>query len=239
MPKKRLSTQKKSRAVVEREVHHKPFDFTYDITWRIFRVMSEFTEGIEFISQLKRPVTFFGSARFKSNHRYYQDAVQLARQLGKKGFTVVTGGGPGIMEAGNKGAFEAKAESVGLNIQLPREQRTNQYVTRAIGFYYFFSRKTMLTTSAQAYVFFPGGYGTLDELFSLLTLIETEKIEPRPVILYGREYWRKLNYFIKENMLKHHQMISESDLKIYTIVDTVKEAERLVLSSKQRRYTFM
>jgi len=235
MPK----STKRKKAIVEPESHGKPFDFAYDATWRIFRVMSEFTEGIEFVSQLKRPVTFFGSARFNPRHRYSIEARALAKRLGQKGFTIVTGGGPGIMEASNHGAFEAGAESVGLNINLPREQRTNKYVKKSIGFDYFFSRKAMLTTSAQAYVYFPGGYGTLDELFSVLTLIETKKIEPRPVILYGREYWRKLNYFIKENMLKHHQMINPEDLRIYTIVDSVKEAERLVVRSKRRHYTFM
>ncbi|MBI5467038.1 MAG: TIGR00730 family Rossman fold protein [Candidatus Kerfeldbacteria bacterium] len=235
MPKVRL----KKTAQVEPEIHSKPFDFTYDITWRIFRVMSEFTEGIEFISRLERPVTFFGSARTKPQNRYYKDAVLLAKRLGRKGFTIVTGGGPGIMEAGNKGAFEAKASSVGLNIELKREQRTNKYVTKSIGFDYFFSRKAMLTTSAQAYVFFPGGFGTLDELFSVLTLIETKKIEPRPIVLFGSEYWRKLNYFIKENMLKHHKMISEQDLHLYSIVDTVKDAEHIIFNSKRRLYTFM
>lgn len=239
---KKKSTRKivpEQEAEVEPEIHGNSFNFKYDFTWRIFRIMSEFTEGLEFISELRRPVTFFGSARFRPGNRYYDEAYQLAKRLGRKGFTVVTGGGPGIMEAGNKGAYDVKSPSVGLNIQLPREQRINKYVTQGIGFYYFFSRKTMLTTSAQAYVFFPGGYGTLDEFFSVLTLIETKKIEPRPVILYGRDYWRKLNYFIKENMLKRHQMILPKELKVYTIVNSVNEAEKLVVGSKRRQYTFM
>ncbi len=219
--------------------HSNSFDFKNDITWRIFRIMSEFTEGIEFISGLRRPVTFFGSTRIGEKSRYYQEARSLARILGRAGFSIITGGGPGLMEAANRGANEAKAPSVGLNIQLPTEQRTNRYVKQSIAFNYFFSRKSMLTMSAQAYVFFPGGFGTLDELFSILTLIETKKIEPRPVILYGRDYWRKLNYFIRENMMRRHGTINESDLHLYVVVNTVQEAFRIVRQSKKRVYTFM
>ncbi len=219
--------------------HHEPFDFQNNITWRIFQIMSEFTEGYEFLSGLKRPVTIFGSARFAASNRYYREARALAKRLGRAGFTIITGGGPGVMEGANRGAFEAKAPSIGLNIQLPREQRTNKYVTQSIGFYYFFSRQTMLTTSAQAYVFFPGGFGTLDELFSILTLIQTKKIEPRPVILFGSDYWRKLNFFIKENMAKRHCTISPSDLTIYHIVDRVADAYRIIARSRSRRLTYM
>lgn len=221
------------------EPHSQPFDFKNDVTWRIFRIMSEFTEGIEFISTIKRPVTFFGSTRIKESSRYYQEARRLAKRLGTAGFTIVTGGGPGIMEAANRGAFEAKAASVGLNIQLPNEQRTNKYVKRSMAFDYFFSRKSIMTMSAQAYVFFPGGYGTLDELFSILTLISTKKIESRPVILYGRDYWRKFNYFINVNLLKRHQTISDTDAVLYSLVDDVDEAEKIVKRSKKRVYSFM
>ncbi|MBI4092692.1 MAG: TIGR00730 family Rossman fold protein [Candidatus Kerfeldbacteria bacterium] len=224
---------------VEPEMHHEPFDFTHDITWRIFRIMSEFTEGIELVSGLKRPVTFFGSARFGPKSRYYQEAYKLAKILGRAGFSIVTGGGPGIMEAANRGAVDTKAPSVGLNIQLPAEQRTNKFVKKSSGFYYFFSRKAMLSTSAQAYVFFPGGFGTLDELFSILTLIQTKKIEPRPVVLYGKDFWRKLNFFIKENMVRRHRMIEPRDLRLYTIVDSVNLAARIIKRSKRRVYTFM
>lgn len=205
----------------------------------MFRILSEFTDGFEMLSQLKRPVTFFGSARFSKSSRYYKEARLLARRLGRAGFTIVTGGGSGVMEAANRGAVEANAPSVGLNIQLPHEQRINKYVRKSMGFYYFFTRKTMMTTSAQAYVFFPGGYGTLDEMFSILTLIQTKKIEPRPVVLYGKDYWRKLNYFIRENLARRHRMIQAKDLKLYSIVDTVDEAARIVQRSKRRVYTFM
>lgn len=224
---------------VEPEPHFRPFDFSQNISWRMFRIMSEFTDGFELLSQLKRPVTIFGSARFSKSSKCYQDARELARRLGKLGFTVITGGGPGVMEAANRGAVEVNAPSVGLNIQLPHEQRINKYVRKGMGFYYFFSRKTMMSISAQAYIFFPGGYGTLDEMFSILTLMQTKKIEPRPIVLFGRNFWRKLNYFISQNMVKRHQLIEPRDMRLYTIVDTVDEAVRIVKKSKRRVYTFM
>ncbi|MBI4090297.1 MAG: TIGR00730 family Rossman fold protein [Candidatus Kerfeldbacteria bacterium] len=224
---------------IKPEAHDRPFEFRRDITRRLVRVMGEFTEGFELLSSLRRPVTFFGSARFREGSQYYRAAYELAKRLGRAGFTIVTGGGPGLMEAANRGAVDAKTQSVGLNIQLPKEQRVNRYVRRGMGFYYFFSRKTMLTTSAQAYVFFPGGFGTLDEFFSIITLMQTGKIEWRPVVLFGRDYWRKLNYFIKANMLHRHHTILPKDLSLYQIVDDVDEAFRLIKQSKQRRYTSM
>lgn len=219
--------------------HHRPFGRTNNVTRRIFKIISEFTDGFEFLAGLKRPITIFGSARTPRTSRYYRDARALGKKLGKAGFTIVTGGGPGIMEAANKGAFEAQAPSVGLNIQLPNQQRINKYVTQGIGFYYFFSRKAIMTMSAQAYVFFPAGYGTLDELFSILTLIQTKKIERRPVVLYGQDYWRKLRYFILENMLKRHNTIGRADANLFTIVDRVDEAAKVVTGSKERVYTSM
>lgn len=219
--------------------HHEPFDFKSDVTWRMFRIMSEFTEGVELLSGLKRPVTIFGSSRTSHSSRYYRDARKLAHKLGRAGFTVITGGGPGVMEAANRGAYEAKADSIGLNIQLPTEQRVNKYVKKGMGFYYFFSRKTMLSTSAQAYVFFPGGYGTLDEFFTLSTLIQTRKIEARPVILYGKKFWQPLDDFIKHKMFRAERAISPRDLKLYTIVDSVPAAAKIVLASKERVYTSM
>jgi len=201
--------------------------------------MSEFTEGLELLGSLRRPVTIFGSARFGRNNRYYREARKLADRLGRAGYTIVTGGGPGVMEAANRGAVEAKAPSIGLNIDLPSEQRINKYVTRSLGFTYFFSRKTILSTSAQAYVFFPAGFGTLDELFSILTLMATKKIERRPIVLYGQNYWRKLDFFIRENMLKRHRTINRREINLYTIVDDVKNAFNVVQTSKEREYTFM
>ncbi|MBI4426388.1 MAG: TIGR00730 family Rossman fold protein [Candidatus Kerfeldbacteria bacterium] len=234
-----VSRRHDRRASAANERHYQPFAFRHDITRRLVRVMGEFTEGFELLASLRRPVTFFGSARIGKDSGYYQAARQLARKLGRAGFTIVTGGGPGLMEAANRGAVEAKAPSIGLNIQLPREQRVNAYVRRGMGFFYFFSRKTMLTTSAQAYVFFPGGFGTLDEFFSIVTLIQTKKIEPRPIVLFGRDYWRKLNYFIKENMVRRHRTIAPRDLQEYRITDDVDEAYHWVRQSKERRYTSM
>ncbi len=221
------------------EPHNQPFDFKSDLTWRMFRIMSEFTEGIEILSGLKRPVTFFGSARTARGSRYYKDAHRLAKQLGRAGFTIITGGGPGIMEAANRGAFETKAPSIGLNIQLPYEQRINKYVKKGMGFYYFFTRKTMLATSAQAYVFFPGGFGTLDELFTISTLIQTKKIEARPLVLYGKKFWSGLNDFVHRKMLTVEKAIRPRDTRLYTIVDSVPAAAKIVLASKERVYTSM
>lgn len=213
-------------------------NFDDSITWRIFHIMSEFTDGYEFVSRLERPVTIFGSARSGRTSKYYKASFELARRLGRHGFTIVTGGGPGDMEAANKGAVQAGADSIGLNIELPNEQRTNKYVKRGMGFYYFFSRKTMLSVSAQAYVFFPGGYGTMDEFFTICTLIQTKKIEKRPLILYGSAFWKPLTNFILEKMLKDRS-ISDADLRLFTIVDTVNAAEKLVVASKRRKYTSM
>lgn len=231
--------KRSSRTIQKENGHHdKPFDFRNDVTWRIFRVMAEFTEGLEFIASLKRPVTIFGSGRTPRSHRYYKDAIRLGRQLGRAGYTIITGGGPGIMEAANKGAYEVGAESVGLNIQLPYEQRMNRYVKRAVGFYYFFSRKSMLSTSAQAYVFFPGGYGTMDEFFTIITLIETKKIERRPIVLFGKEFWAPFDAFIREKMMKP-KAIDATDVQLYAVVDTVAEAVRLIKTSRGREFTFM
>lgn len=220
------------------EPQQKPFDFKNDILWRIFRVLAEFIEGFEFLSEFKRPVTFFGSAKTPRTSPHYRASKRLAQQLGKAGFTIITGGGPGIMEAANRGAHEAKAGSVGLNIQLPFEQRINRFVKRGMGFYYFFTRKTMLSMSAQAYVFFPGGYGTMDEFFTICTLMQTKKIETRPLILFGSQFWGPLTEFIREKMLRD-KSISDADVKLYTVVDSVEEATKLVLASKERQYTSM
>lgn len=218
--------------------HDASFDFQHDVTWRIFRVMAEFTEGLEFIAGLKRPVTIFGSGRTPRTDRYYGDAVRLAKKLGREGYTIITGGGPGIMEAANRGAVEAKAPSIGLNIQLPYEQRMNKFVKKAIGFYYFFTRKSMLSTSAQAYVFFPGGFGTMDEFFTIITLMETKKIEARPIVLYGKEFWTPFVQYIHDKMFVP-KSIDADDMHLFTIVDNVEDALALVHESKERKYTFM
>lgn len=197
-------------------------------TWRIFRIMSEFVEGYDFLSKLTADITFFGSARLKPGTQFYDLAHDLAGALAKEGFSIVTGGGPGIMEAANKGAFEAGGESIGLNIQLPFEQRINDFVHHGMGFHFFFTRKVMLTSPSQAFVGFPGGFGTIDEIFEVFTLIQTHKMQPVPVILVGKEFWGKLEEFISEQMLEKHGTINAEDMKLYTIVDTVEEAMEII-----------
>lgn len=211
-------------------------DFRKEISWRIFRIMAEFIDGFQFLADLKKEVSFFGSARFAENNPHYQEALELSARLGKAGFTIVTGGGPGIMEAANRGAMEAGAESIGLNIQLPREQRINKYVKHGIGFHYFFTRKVMLSASAQAYIFFPGGFGTLDEFFEIITLIQTKKMERIPIVLVGKDYWGSLLQWIKTQAYERHRAISEDDLTIFKIAQNIDEAYQLILKSKDRVY---
>lgn len=213
------------------------FDFKENPTWRIFRIMSEFVDGFQFISELKKEVTFFGSARLGPENKYYALSLSLAHRLSEAGFSIITGGGPGIMEAGNRGAREGKnGESVGLNIQLPKEQRENPYVSKGMGFHYFFTRKVMLSASAQAYVFFPGGFGTLDEFFEIITLIQTRKISGSvPVIAIGEEFWQPLDKWIKKFMVRW-DMIAAKDVKIYTITDSVDQAFDVISRSKDRHF---
>lgn len=211
-------------------------DFRSEISWRIFRIMAEFIDGFQFLVDLKKEVSFFGSTRFTEKNPHYQEALKLARMLGKAGFTIVTGGGPGIMEAANRGASETGAESIGLNIQLPREQRINKYVKHGIGFHYFFTRKVMLSASAQAYVFFPGGFGTLDEFFEIVTLIQTKKMEPIPIVLVGHDYWGSLLQWIKDQVYEKHHAIASEDTSIFTVAQNIDEAYKIILKSKERVY---
>ncbi|TSC83176.1 MAG: hypothetical protein G01um101419_183 [Parcubacteria group bacterium Gr01-1014_19] len=192
-------------------------------------------DGFQFLADIKKAATFFGSARFAEGNHWYKVARDLAKMLAKAKFSVITGGGPGIMEAGNRGAYEAGGDSVGIDIQLPYEQRINPYVTKGHGFYYFFTRKVMLAYSAQAYVFFPGGYGTLDELMEILTLVQTKKIHDNvPIVLVGKDFWGDLNDWMKKKLVDQYETIDPEDLKLYTIVDTAKEAYEIVKKSKPR-----
>lgn len=214
--------------------HDKPIDFRQEFSWRIFRIMAEFIEGFQMIADIKKSVSVFGSTRLKPNNPHYQEAEKLSRLLAKKGFAIVTGGGPGIMEAANKGAFEVGTDSIGFNIQLPTKQRINKYVTKAMGFYYFFTRKVMLSGAARAYIYFPGGFGTLDEFFEMTMLIQTKKMKKIPIILMGREYWEPLLQWIASSVYGRHRAVNKEDMKIYTLVDSAEEAVKIVMKAKPR-----
>lgn len=210
-------------------------DWRSAFSWRVFRIMSEFVEGFQVLADFRKTVTFFGSARLTEDNPWYQETRKLARMLAKQKFSIITGGGPGIMEAANRGAHDVNGDSIGLNIQLPMEQRVNPYVKKSIGFHYFFTRKVILAYSSQAYVFFPGGYGTVDELFEILTLIQTRKIfEKIPVVLVGKEFWGQMDAWIKKTMLEQNQVIDQEDIRIYSIVNSAEEAFKIVLRSKHR-----
>ncbi len=212
------------------------FDYQHNPSWRIFRIMAEFVDGFNFISQFEKSVTFFGSSRFTEKNKHYRAAQKLAHMLAKEGYTIISGGGPGIMEAANKGALEGGGESVGLNIQLPFEQRINPYVKKALAFNFFFTRKVMLAFSARAYVFFPGGYGTLDEAFEIITLRQTHKIHPRiPIILVGKDYWGPLCKWLAENAMKKHGTIDRQEIKLFDLVDTAEEAFAIIKKLRVNR----
>jgi uncharacterized protein (TIGR00730 family) len=194
-----------------------------DESWRVFRIMAEFVDAIETLSRVKNAVSIFGSARTKPDDPYYQKAELLARRLVEKGFGVITGGGPGVMEAANKGAAEAGGQSVGMNIRLPLEQKPNPYANVSIDYKYFFIRKVMFVKYAVAYVILPGGFGTMDELFEALTLIQTKRIKSFPVILMGSEYWKGLFEWLRKTMLRDNK-ISPEDLERFQIIDDPDEA---------------
>ncbi len=197
-----------------------------DETWRVFRIMSEFVEGFETLSRVSPAVSVFGSARTTADDPYYALAQQLGRELVGHGFAVMTGGGPGIMEAANRGATEAKGESIGLNITLPVEQEANKYQTVSLDFRYFFCRKVMFVKYAVAFVCFPGGFGTLDEFFESMTLIQTGKTEPFPVVLIGSEFWSPLLDWMRQHQLERHGYIAEADLGLCMVTDDVAQAAR-------------
>jgi hypothetical protein len=207
-----------------------------DITWRIFRIMAEFVEGFEFLSKFQNEVTIFGSARYLPGQHWYHEARKLGNLLAQHKFTVITGGGPGIMEAANRGAYEKNGESVGINIQLPKEQRINPYVKSGRAFYYFFTRKVMLAASAQAYVFFPGGYGTMDELFEMLTLIQTKKSERVTVVLVGKDFWSPLVSWMHEHFAEREKTIDPEDLSLFNLVDSAEEAFAHIRHTKERTF---
>jgi uncharacterized protein (TIGR00730 family) len=200
-------------------------------SWQIFKIMAEFVEGFEKLAKIGPCVSIFGSARTKPDHEYYLLGEEIAQKLTRKGYGVITGGGPGIMEAGNKGARATGGKSVGLNIVLPFEQTHNPYIDldKLMNFDYFFVRKVMFLKYAQGFVVLPGGFGTLDELFEALTLIQTKKVAQFPVVLVGSKFWTGLVDWIKEIMLKKEQNIHEEDLLLFSVVDTADEAVNAII----------
>jgi uncharacterized protein (TIGR00730 family) len=199
-------------------------------SWAIFKIMSEFVEGYERMAKIGPCISVFGSARTKPDNKYYQMGVEISEMLSRAGYGVITGGGPGIMEAGNKGAQQGGGKSVGLNIDLPFEQNHNPYIDieHNLEFDYFFVRKVIFVKYAQGFVVLPGGFGTMDELFEALTLIQTKKINERPVVLIGKQYWQGLFDWIEESMLNMEQTISPKDLNMFSIVDTPEEAFKCI-----------
>jgi uncharacterized protein (TIGR00730 family) len=198
--------------------------------WRVFRIMSEFVEGFETLSECGPAITIFGSARTKETAQEYIGARQLARKLAKAGYSIITGGGPGVMEAANRGAMDAGGRSIGLNIQLPMEQVVNKYVNVPVGFRYFFVRKVMFIKHASAVIVMPGGFGTLDEMFEVITLVQTKKIKNIPIILYGSAYWKGLISWLNSSMVETG-MISKKELDIFKVVDSIEEAVREIKAS--------
>jgi hypothetical protein len=198
--------------------------------WRVFRIMSEFVEGFETLSECTPAITIFGSARTKETKQEYIEARQVAQKLAKAGYAIITGGGPGIMEAANRGAMDMKGRSIGLNIQLPMEQVLNKYVNVPVGFRYFFVRKVMFIKHASAVIVMPGGFGTLDEMFEVITLVQTKKIKKIPIILYGRSYWKGLMEWLNSSMVKTG-MVTKGELDIFKIVDSVEDVVREIKAS--------
>ena len=210
-----------------------PNGFIREDPWRIFRIMAEFVDSFETLSHLGPAVTIFGSARTPPSDPDYQATVAMARGLAKHNLAVITGGGPGIMEAANKGAAKAKGKSVGLNIELPHEQEGNRYANIPINFHYFFARKVCFVKYSMGFIFMPGGFGTLDEFYEVLTLVQTKRISRFPIILFGRSYWRGLMKWMKDT-LERKGLISQGDLDLVTITDDVEEAIELILDYRRR-----
>jgi len=209
-------------------------DFTKEEPWRIFRIMGEFVDGIEQLSKIGPAVTIFGSARTNSKNKYYKLGEEIAYKLAKAKYAVITGAGSGIMEAANKGASKAGGKSVGLNIQVPVVQRPNSFVTDLIDFKYFFCRKVMFVKYALAFVVMPGGYGTMDEFFEAITLIQTQRMQPFPIILVGKDFWSGLIDWMKESMLITDR-ISKEDFKLFKLVDTSDEVLKAIRSFYKKK----
>ncbi len=207
-------------------------DLKGDESWRIFRIISEFTEGVDRLSNLGYAVSIFGSARLPLENPYYQQTVEMAKRLAKENFAIITGGGPGIMEAANKGAFESKTKSVGLNIRLPHEQTANPYQDITLDYRYFFVRKVMFVKHSMGYVCMPGGFGTMDEFFESLTLMQTQKIYPMPMILFGVQYWQGLIDWMKSTMIPNGT-VSEADFDFITLTDDIDQVVETMIKHRE------
>ena len=203
-------------------------------TWTVFKIMGEFVEGFETLRRVEPAVSIFGGSRVRKGSRYYRKAVQVSQALAREGFSIITGGGPGIMEAANLGARRGGGRSVGLNIRLPFEQDYNRYIDTLVHFNYFFARKVMFIKYACAYVVFPGGFGTLDEAFEALTLVQTHKIDNFPVIMIGRDFWRGMTRWLGREMLGRG-MIGAEDQRLFTVTDDPQEVCRLVRDGYRKR----
>jgi len=202
-------------------------DLTLQESWRIFQIMAEFVEGFDVMPQVFPAVTIFGSSQIKAQSAVYKTTIQVSRLLVENGFNVISGGGPGVMEAANKGATQAGGKSVGLHINLPSEQQANEYANIRLNFNYFFIRKVMFVKYAVAYIIMPGGFGTLDELFEALTLIQTKRIRSFPVILMDSEFWNGLLDWMRDTLIKK-KTLSKSDLEVFNVVDTAEEAVGII-----------
>lgn len=212
-----------------------PYSATIEETWRVFRIMAEFVEGFEVMSQVSPAVSIFGSSRTRPDNPLYKRAEQLAAKLAKSNFAIITGGGPGIMEAANKGAHRAGGMSVGLNIALPQEQQANRYQTISLDFHYFFCRKVMFVKYSFAFVIFPGGFGTLDEFFESMTLIQTEKVERFPVVLFGSSFWTPMIDWLRSSVCEKHNNVSPDDLLLFHLTDSVNEAAEIIRADFEQR----
>ena len=209
-------------------------EFVKQDTWRVFRIMSEFVEGFEMMSQLGPAVSIFGSSRTPRSHPDYRRARKLAAMLAERGLAIITGGGPGVMEAANRGAHDVRGTSVGLNMTLPHEQNANPWADIRMDFRYFFARLVMFVKYACAFVCFPGGFGTLHEFFNSMTLIQTEKVEPFPVVLIGREYWAGLVEWMAAAMLRsRHKKISPGDMDLFHVTNSLNEAVAIVERARE------
>ncbi len=208
---------------------------TDEVSTQICVVNEELRQGLDFVEKHEKSITIFGSARTPEGEKYYEKARRIGYRAAKElGYAVVTGGGPGIMEAGNRGAYEANGQSLGLTIQLPHEQVSNPYITEEIPFYFFFTRKTAMRYGSEVYLFFPGGFGTLDELAETLTLVQTKKIAPVPVILVGEEFWKPFDEFIRKDLTEEH-MIGESDPNLYIITDDEDKIMEIIKNAPIRK----